>query len=105
MTRNETPLGITCRNIVEEDSPMKITPMERNDIRRCAAIVWENHPEEGLEAVQCRNNATSWVETIWHAARRYSSLDGATIARFTKKNAACDAHATAARARVDLLTR
>ena len=84
---------------------MTITPMERNEIRRCAAILWENHTEEGLYAVQCRNNATSWVQTIWTAARRVSSLNGSTVARFTKKNAACDAHAEMAQRRVEMLTK
>jgi hypothetical protein len=79
--------------------------MERNTIRRCAAIVWENHPEEGLHPVQCRSDAAAWVETVWRAARRVSSLNGSTVARFTQKRAACDAHAALAMARVEMLTK
>ena len=71
---------------------MRISPMEQNAIRRCAAI-------------QCDNNATAWVETIWTAARRVSSLNGSRVARFTKKYAACDAHAEMAQRRVEMLNR
>jgi hypothetical protein len=84
---------------------MRITPMERNTIRRCAAIVWENHPEEGLHPVQCRSDAAAWVETIWRAAKRTGSLNGDITARFTRRDAACDAHAAAAVARVEMLTK
>lgn len=84
---------------------MKITPMERNTIRPCAALVWENHPESGAHQVKCRNSATAWVETIWRAARRTASLNGDTTARFTRRDAACDAHAAAAVARVEMLNR
>lgn len=84
---------------------MKVVPMERNTIRRCAALVWENHPEYGTHRVECRNTATSWVETIWRAAKRTGSLNGDITARFTRRDAACDAHATAAVARVELLTK
>ena len=84
---------------------MKVITMERNEIRRCAAIVWENHPEMGTHPVQCRNNATAWVETIWTAARRVSSLNGSSVARFTRRNAACDAHAEMAQRRVEMLVK
>jgi len=84
---------------------MKIVAMERNTIRRCAAIVWENHPEFGTHPVQCRNGATSWVETVWTAARRVSSLNGATNAKFTRRVESCDAHAEMAQRRVELLTK
>lgn len=84
---------------------MKVVPMERNTIRRCAALVWENHPEYGTHRVECRNNATAWVETIWRSAKRTGSLNGDITARFTRRDAACDAHATAAVARVELLTK
>ena len=84
---------------------MRVVPMERNTIRRCAALVEENHLEYGTHRVECRNNATAWVETIWRAARRTASLSGDTTARFTRRDAACDAHATAAVARVEMLTK
>ena len=84
---------------------MRITPMERNTIRRCAALVEENHPEFGSHRVDCRNAATSWVETIWRAAKRTGSLNGDTTARFTRRDAACDAHAEMAQRRVEMLTR
>jgi hypothetical protein len=84
---------------------MKVVPMERNTIRRCAALVDENHPEFGTHRVECRNSATAWVETAWVSARRVASLNGSTTARFTRRDAVCDAHATAAVARVELLTK
>ena len=84
---------------------MKITPMEQNTIRRCEAVAMVRHEAFGKHPQQCRNDATAWVETIWHAARRVSSLNGSAVARFTKKHAACEAHATAAVARVELLTK
>lgn len=84
---------------------MRIVPMERNTIRRCAAMVEENHPEYGTHRVDCRNNATAWAETAWVAARRTASLNGSSTARFTRRDAVCDAHATAIVARVEMLTK
>ena len=84
---------------------MRIVPMERNAIRRCEAVAMVRHEAFGKHPQQCRNDATSWVETIWTAARRVSSLNGSGIARFSKRNAACDAHAEAAMRRVELLVK
>jgi hypothetical protein len=45
------------------------------------------------------------VETVWTAARRVSSLNGATNAKFTRRVESCDAHAAMAQRRVELLTK
>jgi hypothetical protein len=84
---------------------MKISPMERNTIRRCEAVAMVRHEAFGKHPQQCRNDATAWVDTSWHAAKRTASLNGSAITRFVKRHAACDAHATAAVARVELLSR
>jgi hypothetical protein len=78
---------------------MKITPMDRNTIRRCAALVEENHPEFGTHRVECRNSATAWVETQWSGARRVADISGSNTARFTARRAVCSQHAAIVAAR------
>ena len=84
---------------------MKVITMNENETRQCEAQMLVRHEAFGKTPQRCQNTATAWVETAWVAAKRTASLNGSAITRFAKRNAACDAHATAAVARVELLTR
>jgi hypothetical protein len=75
-----------------------IVAMERNTIRRCEAVKWENDPEYGAIAVPCGEHATAWVVTPYSAAKRIADLSGSRIARFIQRRAACDRHAAMAAA-------
>jgi hypothetical protein len=73
-----------------------IAAMERNTIRRCEAVKWENDPEYGAIAVPCGESATAWVITPYTAAKRIADLSGSNVARFIQRRAACDRHAAMA---------
>ena len=84
---------------------MRITKLAAQQPRNCSAVVMVRHEAFGKTPRTCGAEASWIVETAWVAAKRTASLDGSAVARFTRQDAACDAHAALAQARVELLNK
>ena len=84
---------------------MRITKLPEQQPRNCEAVVMVRHEAFGKTPRRCQSVATWSVESEWRAAKRVASLNGSSVARFTKKHAACDAHAALAQSRVELLNK
>ena len=93
------------RATIRRGFTMRITKLPEQQPRVCGAVVMVRHEAFGKTPRTCGASASWIVETAWHAAKRTASLDGSAITRFTRQDAACDAHAALAAARVEMLNK